>query len=245
MTDLIDLLADPPAEPDLSHGYLDLLGEQAQAGPSTGSAQRLMRTRFVPAIYERYWRPAFGRLFKGPGGLSMAGERRLALDALELAPGGVALDVACGTGAFTREFGAAVGPDGLAIGLDASRPMLERAVAAGGNVAYLRADAVHPPLRDGVVDGVCCYAALHMFADPAEALGSFARVLRPGGRLTLLTSARHATQPLRALDTIGGRLSGQRMFERDEIERLLAGAGFDDVRIKVTGVAQFLAARRP
>ena len=247
MTELIDLLADPPADPDLSHGYLDLLGEQIQAGPSTGSAQRLMRTRLVPAIYERYWRPAFGRLLKGPGGLTMAGERRFALDALELAPGDVALDVACGTGAFTREFGRAVGPDGLAIGLDASRPMLERAVAAtpGPNVAYLRADAVHPPLRDGVVDGVCCYAALHMFADPAAALASFARVLRAGGRLTLLTSARHATQPLRALDTIGGRLSGQRVFERDEIERLLVGAGLDEVRIKVTGVAQFVAARRP
>jgi SAM-dependent methyltransferase len=104
---------------------------------------------------------------------------------------------------------------------------------------------VHPPLRDGVVDGVCCYAALHMFADPGAALASFARVLRPGGRLTLLTSARHPDQPLRALDTVGGRLSGQRMFERDEIAQLLADAGLVDVRTKITGVAQFVAARRP
>ena len=46
---------------------------------------------------------------------------------LHLLGGERVLDVACGTGAFTRHFGEAVGPQGLAVGLDASATMLERA----------------------------------------------------------------------------------------------------------------------
>ncbi|SDD71896.1 class I SAM-dependent methyltransferase [Actinokineospora iranica] len=242
---LLDLLAEPPATPDTAHGYLDLLGEADQAGPPTGLAQRLMRTGLVPTVYERWWRPALGRVAKGQAGPSMADERSLAVRLLGLAPGSTVLDVACGTGGFTRHFGDAVGPDGLAVGLDASVPMLEKAVAATPRtapVAYLRADAVRPPLRDASVDAVCCFAALHMFAEPAVALSSFARVLRPGGRVALLTTARHPWQPARAADTVLGALSGQRMFDRDEIANLLVERGFTEVETRFAGVTQFVGA---
>ena len=46
-------------------GYLDLLGGELE---STGAAQDLMTTRLVPAIYERYWRPALARAVKGVTG---------------------------------------------------------------------------------------------------------------------------------------------------------------------------------
>jgi hypothetical protein len=120
-------------------GYLDLLGAAPQAGPVTGIAQRLMRTTALPVVYERYWRPTLGRLAKGLSGPSMADEHRYAQRKLELRPGSIVLDVACGTGGFTRGFAGVVAadglapdglaPDGLAIGLDASRTMLARAVA--------------------------------------------------------------------------------------------------------------------
>ena len=45
-------------------GYLDLLGA-AGSPDSTGAIQDLMLTRAVPRVYERWWRPALGRLFKG------------------------------------------------------------------------------------------------------------------------------------------------------------------------------------
>ena len=41
------------------HGYLDLLPGDLE---STGTTQDLMTTSFVPAIYERYWRPALARV---------------------------------------------------------------------------------------------------------------------------------------------------------------------------------------
>ena len=58
----------------------------------------------------------------------MADEKRIARLLMGLGPGDGVLDVACGPGNFTRDFARAVGDEGLAVGVDASRPMLERAV---------------------------------------------------------------------------------------------------------------------
>ncbi|KZB83742.1 class I SAM-dependent methyltransferase [Amycolatopsis regifaucium] len=244
---LVGLLRPGTTPTGAAEGFLDLLGEITQAGPPTGLAQRLMSTSAVPMIYERYWRPVLGRVAKGLNCPSMAGEVRIAIEALGLRPGQISLDVACGTGRFTRAFGEAVGPDGLSIGLDGSVTMLEKALAEPNpaSVAYLRADAVDLPLADSTVDGVCCFAALHMFADPDAALDSFARVLKPGGSLVLLTSARHSDQPMRLADTFLGRLSGQRMFDRGEISRKLFRRGFDHVEERFSGVTQIVTGALP
>lgn len=243
----LNTLLETSAETDTEtgDGYLDLLGAADQAGPPTGITQRLMRTTLLPQVYERYWRPAVGRAIKGPSGPSMAGEVRLATKSLHLKPGHTVLDVACGTGRFTRAFGAAVGPDGLAIGLDGARTMLAKAVAAGGpdSVAYVRADAVRPPLKASTVDGLCCFAALHLFAEPETALDSFGRVLKPGGRIVLLTSARHRLQPLRLVESAGGIVSGQRMFDRGEVAASLRARGFTEITERYAGVTQIVAGR--
>lgn len=241
-------LLDPVAATGVDgSGYLDLLGDAPQAGPSTGFAQRLMRNEVVSSVYERWWRPALGRIAKGPYGPSMSEEHRIAADLLGLAPGHVVLDVACGTGAFTRGFARRVQPMGLSIGLDGSRTMLSRAVAETGpddSVAYLRADAVRPPLRAGSLDAVCCFAALHMFDDPEAALTSFATLLKPGGRLAVLTSARRGMQPLRTFDSALGMATGMRMFDQGAVAALLMERGFTDVSERVNGVVQIVGAQR-
>lgn len=241
-------LLDPsPADGADRIGYLDLVGDAPQAGPSTGFAQRLMRNEVVSRVYERWWRPALGRIAKGRRGPSMSEEHRIATDLLGLAPGHVVLDVGCGTAAFTRGFARTVGSEGLSIGLDGSRTMLARAVAETGPdepVAYLRADAVRPPLRAGSLDAVCCFAALHLFDDPETALTSFATLLKPGGRLAVLTSARHGRQPLRTLDSAIGLVSGMRMFDRGELTALLVQRGFTEVSERFDGVVQIVGARR-
>ncbi|WP_033292209.1 class I SAM-dependent methyltransferase [Amycolatopsis jejuensis] len=241
---LADLLLEPATA---AGGFLDTLGDAPQAGPATGLAQRLMRTTLLPQVYERYWRPVLGRVLKGPGGPTMTGEVESATGLLALRPGHVVLDVACGTGRFTRAFGDAVGPDGLAIGLDGARSMLVRAVEETDSpaVAYLRADAVEPPLKSSTVDAICCFAALHMFAEPERALDSFTRILRPGGRIVLLTSARRDWPPARIADTAAGIISGQRMFDRGEIAASLRARGFTDVGEQYFGVAQMVSGRLP
>ena len=238
---LIELLTEDPVEVG---DYVDMLGAIEQVGPSTGVTQRLMHTSVVAKVYERYWRPTLGAIAKGFTGPSMAQEHQFAVRNLALQRGHVVLDVACGTGGFTRTFARAVGAEGLAIGLDASRTMLAQAVAAGGQAVYLRADAVRPPLRKESLDAVCCFAALHMFAEPLVALDSFAALLKPGGHVALLTSGRRAQEPLRTFDTVMGRATGQRMFDRGEVAELLQARGFTAVVERYAGVTQLVAARK-
>jgi SAM-dependent methyltransferase len=235
-----------PAEIAAPGGYLDLLGG---AGPaSTGTAFDLMNTGIVPRIYERYWRPGLGRLAKGVLGPSMKDEHRIARLLLGLTPGDGVLDVACGPGNFTRDFARVVRDDGLAVGIDASTTMLDRAVrdtpaAEYPAVGYVRGNAVELPFVDQSFDAVCCFAALHFFDDPFRALDHMTRVLTPGGRIAILTSCRLRTAPLRTIDGLLGARSGQRMFERDEITGALKERGFKDVRQRINGLAQFVGGR--
>jgi SAM-dependent methyltransferase len=232
--------AQRPAEPQAPRGYLDLLGESA-APDSTGLTQDLMLTGVVPEIYERWWRPALGRMAKGLLGPGMRDEHRIARLLLGIGPGDGVLDVACGPGNFTREFAAVAGPAGLAVGIDASPTMLARAVrdTPRGEVAYVRGDAVALPFRDGSFDAVCCFAALHLFADPWLAVDHMRRVLTPGGRLALFTSCRVRSAPLRVVNAV----AGMRVFGLDEVTGALKQRGFVDVHQRVHGLTQFVGGR--
>ena len=233
------------AEPGaFDHGYLDLLPDDLE---STGATQDLMTTSLVPAIYERYWRPALARMAKGVTGPGMAEEVRIARLLLGLGPGDVVLDVACGPGNFSREFARAVGDDGLVVGIDASRTMLSRGAVdlrASGleNLTLIRGDATRLPFRDASFDGVCCFAALHLLADPFAGLDEMRRVLAPGGRIALMTSVRRKLT-LPPLKPILERTSGMRMFESDEIVQALQDRGFENVRQRLAGVVQFVGGR--
>lgn len=226
-------------------GWVDLLGDDPPE--STGMTQDLMLTGIVPAVYERWWRPALGRLAKGLLGPGMDDELRIARHLLGLRHGDGVLDVACGPGNFTRHFAHAVGPEGLAVGIDASPTMLARAMAdtAQDNIAYVRGDAVRLPFRDASFDAVCCFAALHLFSEPFVALHHMVRVLTPGGRLALFTSCRASSPAIRAWqDLVAGR-SGMRMFERGEIAAALEDHGLVDVTRRASGLTQFVGGRLP
>ena len=224
-------------------GYVDLLG--GDGPPSTGLTQDLMLTSVVPKVYERWWRPALGRVAKGAFGPGMAEEHRIARLLLSLSPGDGVLDVACGTGNFTRDFARSVGPDGLVVGIDVSETMLARAVrdTAAEQVAYVRGDAADLPFRDQSFDAVCCFAAIHLFEDPFAALDRMTDVLTPGGRIAIFTSTRGRSAPMRAFESVMEARSGMKMFERNEITDALIARGYADVRQRVTGVTQFVGAR--
>jgi SAM-dependent methyltransferase len=229
-------------------GYLDLLGEERVE--STGAAQNLMVTRLVPAIYERYWRPALARVVKGFTGPGMAEEVRIARLLLALGPGDTVLDVACGPGNFSREFARTVGSEGLVIGIDASPTMLARGAeelrrSGPDNVTLIRGGATALPLRDATVDATCCFAALHLFAEPFAALDEMRRVLAPGGRIAIMTSVRRQLTP-RPLKPVLQRASGgMRVFEPDEISGALRERGFVGIHQRLAGLVQFVGGRLP
>jgi ubiquinone/menaquinone biosynthesis C-methylase UbiE len=228
-------------------GYLDLVGESAPA--STGMTQDLMVTRLVPTIYERWWRPTLGRVAKGVMGPSMTDEHRIARLMLGLSPGDGVLDVACGTGNFTRDFAKTVGPDGLVVGIDLSETMLARAVVdtqeAGllDRTAYVRGDAAELPFAESSFDGVCCFAALHLFADPPRAIDRMTDVLTPGGRIAIFTSAQGRTPLMRPWASLAGRRSGMRVFEQKEVVRMLEKRGYVEIQQRIAGVTQFVGGR--
>lgn len=228
-------------------GYLDTLGHDLEQPGLVGS---LMQAGPVSRIYERWWRPALGRVAKGVGGPGMADERRIARLLMGLGPGDGVLDVACGPGNFSRDFARAVGGDGLVVGADASRPMLERAVretdaASIRNLCFVFADAAALPFRDASFDAACCFAALNLFPDPFRALDEMRRVLAPGGRIALFTSSHGRTRPLRALESAVAAPAGIRMFDQDELVDALRERGFTDIRQRLSGLTQFVGGRLP
>lgn len=227
-------------------GYVDLLGAE-QTLESTGATQDLMLTRVVPLVYERWWRPALGRAFKGLTGPGMDEEMRIARLLLGLSAGHSVLDVACGPGNFTRSFGRAVGERGLAVGIDSSPTMLERGArelegSDAANVCLVRGDATALPFAAGSFDAVCCFAALHLFSDPLAALSDMSRVLEPGGRIAIMTSVRRQIT-LPPLKPLVERTSGMRVFEQGEIVAALQERGFTDVHQRVSGLVQFVGGR--
>jgi ubiquinone/menaquinone biosynthesis C-methylase UbiE len=223
----------------VSAAYADLLGDDDPTG--SGFGQRAMISSLIPRIYERVWRPLLAPLL-------MAGrrdERAMALGMLALAPGDSVLDVGCGPGNFTRAF-ARASPDGLVVGLDASRTMLEQAVRELNppNVRYVRADAAALPFGDETFDAVCCFAALYFIEEPLEAIDEMVRVLAPGGRIALLASVTRGPLPAGVADAVIRRATGTRMFGRGALTSALAERGLTEIDQRVAGLAQFVSARR-
>jgi SAM-dependent methyltransferase len=239
-------LVEPARRPAaiVTNGYLDLLGDADPTGAHPG--QRLMLSRGLALVYERWWRPLGGRLLMGVPGPAMRDERRIAREMLALSAGDRVLDVACGPGNFTRGFAEATG-DGLVVGLDAAQTMLALAVREtdAANVAYVRGDACALPFADGSFDAICCFAALYLIERPMRALDEIARVLAPGGRVALLSSCHRGPLPATLTDAIVRRLAGVRIFARDELTGALGERGLTGIEQRVSGVAQFVSASRP
>jgi demethylmenaquinone methyltransferase/2-methoxy-6-polyprenyl-1,4-benzoquinol methylase len=118
--------------------------------------------------------------------------RKRAVDRVELASGNRVLDVCCGTGDLTLEMaGRASGTE--LIGCDFSEPMLslarEKAVHRGIRwVRFEHADALRLPYANASFDAATIGFALRNLADTNRGLTELARVLRPGGRVVVLTS---------------------------------------------------------
>lgn len=161
------------------------------------------------------------------------------IDALAVQPGERVLDVGCGKGAALVPAAQAAGS---ATGIDLSHRMVElaREAAAGLDVDVRVGDAMAPDV-DGPFDVVCSSLVLFFLPDPAAALAAWNGLLRDGGRLGVSTFGPFS-ESWQAVDDVfkpylPGDLPDPRTtaaespFASDEgMERLVAGAGFTDVR---------------
>jgi len=132
------------------------------------------------------------------------------LDALGASDSERILDIACGPGDPILSIAEEVGGDGFAVGLDASEGMV-RALQARRGDAHLatacgRAGAL--PFASASFDAVTSRFGVMFFPDPGAALREIARVLRPGGRATLIVWGSPDANPYfryagDALDAVG------------------------------------------
>ncbi len=137
----------------------------------------------------------------------------LAMERLPLMESGAFLDVGCGTGWAVRQ---AAGRPSISrsCGIDISPKMIEKAreLTMGLAKVELRvADAAEIPYPDDSFSSILCTCSFHHYADPVQALRQIRRVLRPGGRLALLDSARDVHWAIRLQDLL------RRRFERSHV----------------------------
>lgn len=108
----------------------------------------------------------------------------------DLRPGEVVLDLGSGGGIDVLLAGARVGPDGVAYGLDMTPEMLalaRRNAAAAGveNAHFLEGQIEAIPLPDASVDVVISNCVVNLSTEKPRVFGEIARVLRPGGRVSI------------------------------------------------------------
>ena len=109
-----------------------------------------------------------------------------ALDALEVGPSTRMLDAGCGAGMVLR-----LAADRRAdlCGLDASEGLLAHARRRVPGAEILQGELEQLPYEDASFDVVTGFSSFQYAAQPAVALAEARRVVRPGGRVLLLTWA--------------------------------------------------------
>jgi SAM-dependent methyltransferase len=155
------------------------------------------------------------------------------------------LDVGCGTGLSTCE-AARAAHSGLALGVDLSSRMLERARRHAQeqgleNVRFEQVDAQVHPFPPGAFSVAISRFGCMFFSEPVTAFRNIAATLRPGGRLVLISwmplEENDWLMKIREALAAGRELPGEPpgwpgpfgLAEPDRIRETLETAGFVDV----------------
>lgn len=116
---------------------------------------------------------------------SKAKER--ALETVQAPSGGLLLEVGVGAGEETRRLLEKLPPGARLVGIDLSFAMTRRAARASEGW-LIQANAIRLPFQDRAFDRIYCSYLLDLLPQYAiePTLAEFKRLLKPGGRLTLL-----------------------------------------------------------
>lgn len=154
-----------------------------------------------------------------------------ALAALELQPEDRYLELGFGGGQLLER---ALQTVSRAAGIDHSLDMLalarERnaAALAAGRLQLVEGDVHELPWADGEFTCAACVNAFFFIERPADFLAEVRRVLAAEGRFVLITAKRDASWN-------GPWAAALRTYEVPELEEMLRGAGFSEVRVEEDG----------
>jgi ubiquinone/menaquinone biosynthesis C-methylase UbiE len=216
-------------------------GDESPGGSPTQHGDAAARSAIEDAAwYQRRWLPLVSQFFDS------------VVESLWLSPSARVLHMGCGPGALLAKMAGTVGPLGRMVGLDPSRAMLGAARTLARrrsllNVALVQAEAAHAPFSSNAFD-----ACVHLFPrwtarDVTNHLAETRRVLRPGGRTSVLLPGAPSTSPgvsllVEVLDRHGYTRTEEPAGETaasDDPRTALESAGFSR-----TGTAQVAAELR-
>ena len=148
-----------------------------------------MRSRPDPRAQRDYFRDEDAAHFAWQTGAPIIAESEAELIAtVDARPGDRLLEIGCGEGANLHHLRARVADLDL-YALDSSSDKA-RHCARANHARAVRGDAQALPFEDGSFDAVLIRDLLHHVPDRALALAEAARVLKPGGRLTVIEPSR-------------------------------------------------------
>ena len=150
-----------------------------------------------------------------------------------------------GTGATTRAIAGRITPEGTALGLDLSAPMIAHAESLaekdGSPARFLAGDAQTHAFPPGEFDLIVSRFGVMFFSDPVAAFANLRRAAKPDARLAMIswrsitenpfmTVAERAAAPL--LPDLPKRGGGPGQFafaDQDQVHGILDAAGWTDV----------------
>jgi ubiquinone/menaquinone biosynthesis C-methylase UbiE len=169
------------------------------------------------------------------------------VDALKVEPNDFVLDVACGTGAVSKEISHRLTGTGALVGIDLSRTALSIANSwvspslPNNNKSFIQMDAENIGLKR-IFNKVTCQYALSFFPDPVRAMRDVRNVMKSQGKIGIVVHGTEEGVPyLSAIsgplskhmpDKISkGLLSVHRFGRPEDLRELLIDAGFSNISI--------------
>lgn len=138
---------------------------ESDRGQVAASAAEVYEKFFIPALFGQW--PS------------------IVLDEADVDQGHRVLDVACGTGVLARQALARVGATGRVAGLDPNPGMLAVARSQAPEIEWAQSVAEEIPFDSDAFERVVSQFGMMFFTDPTLALREMARVLAPGGRVSI------------------------------------------------------------
>jgi SAM-dependent methyltransferase len=200
----------------------------------SGLAEDQFETWLVDRVARRPTGPRARRVYGAEDVHDFA--RRAILEALSLGPGDHLLEIGCGGGLLLRD---ALTTGARVTGVDHSQEMVElaRDHAPGAEVILAGADAL--PLGDDAFNALGMSAVFFLLADPIAVLRECRRVLRPGARVAIFTTA----PELRGTPAAPEPIASRGYFYADaELAQVARSAGLHDVVVNNDGGGQLLTA---
>ena len=166
------------------------------------------------------------------------------VDALKVEPDDFVLDLACGTGAVSKEISHRLTGSGALVGIDLSNTALSIAnswISSFDHKCFVQMDAENIGLKS-VFNKVACQYALSFFPDPAKVMREIRNIMKSQGRIGIVVHGTEEGVPyLSSISgpiskcippTISKRLLSVHRFGRPEdLQQLIIDAGFSNISL--------------